>query len=117
MQELAEGLADIFHGVLSKISGLLCRLPNVDFLADALRTRRQKLQLIDTPVIGQDAVRAIFLPFFPFRASSHFLYFATLRERCDSPEAGQLTLFMDDALQIAPSGMGNAKTRGNSQFY
>lgn len=72
-------------------------------LADALRTRRQKLaQLIDTPVVlwsGRSSPRNFPANSFPFRASSHFLYFAglPLENAAIRLEAGQLTLFMDDA--------------------
>ncbi len=72
-------------------------------LADTLRHRRQRLaQLIDLPVIlwsGRSSPRNFPANTFPFRASSHFLYFAGL----PLPNAairladGKLELFMDDA--------------------
>ena len=72
-------------------------------LADALRNRRQQLaQLIDVPVIlwsGRSSPRNFPANSFPFRASSHFLYFAglPLENAAIRLEAGGLTLFMDDA--------------------
>jgi len=91
MQELAEGLADIFlNGVLSKISGLLCT-EWVDFPADALRTRRQKLaQLIDTPWLWSGRSSPRNFPAIPSpsrQQSLPLLCWATLRERCDSPRS------------------------------
>lgn len=72
-------------------------------LADALRNRRQQLaQLIDVPVIlwsGRSSPRNFPANSFPFRASSHFLYFAglPLEKAAIRLEAGQLALFIDDA--------------------
>jgi len=73
MQELAEGLADIFlNGVLSKISGL-CRLPNV-----ALPRRPYALgdNVIDTPVVlwsGRSQFSCNSSPFAPAVTSSTLL--------------------------------------------
>lgn len=72
-------------------------------LADSLRNRRQRLaQLFDAPVIlwaGRPSPRNFPANTFPFRASSHFLYFAgvPLEKAAIRLEAGQMALFMDDA--------------------
>ncbi len=71
-------------------------------LKDTLRDRRQKLaQLIDFPVIlwsGKSMARNFAANTFPFRASSHFLYFAglNLENAAIRLENGKLELFMDD---------------------
>ncbi|MCX7593699.1 MAG: aminopeptidase P family protein [Fischerella sp.] len=71
-------------------------------LIDTLRQRRQRLaQLIDFPVIlwsGNSCPRNFPANVFPFRASSHFLYFAglPLPNAAIRLEAGKLELFMDD---------------------
>ena len=76
---------------------------NTSVLVDALRNRRQRLaELIDVPVIlwsGRSSPRNFPANSFPFRASSHFLYFAgvPLENAAIRLEAGGLTLFMDDA--------------------
>lgn len=73
------------------------------FLANALRNRRQQLaQLIEAPVIlwsGCSSPRNFPANTFPFRASSHFLYFAglPLENAAIRLEAGHLTLFVNDA--------------------
>ncbi|BAY16423.1 peptidase M24 [Anabaenopsis circularis NIES-21] len=70
--------------------------------ADTLRHRRQKLaQLIDFPVIlwsGSNSPRNFKANTYPFRASSHFLYFAglPLPNAAIRLEAGKLELFIDD---------------------
>jgi len=75
-------------------------------LADTLRDRRQKLaSLIDFPVIlwsGSEGPRNYPANVYPFRASSHFLYFAglPLPNAAIRLEAGKLELFIDDS---APS--------------
>lgn len=72
-------------------------------LIDTLRNRRQQLaQLIEAPVIlwsGSPSPRNFPANTFPFRASSHFLYFAglPLEKAAIRLEAGQMALFMDDA--------------------
>lgn len=72
-------------------------------LAQTLHKRRQKLaQLIDIPVIlwsGQACSRNFPNNRFPFRASSHFLYFAgwPLENTAIRLEDGKLNLFRDDA--------------------
>ncbi|MBD2503238.1 aminopeptidase P family protein [Anabaena azotica] len=71
-------------------------------LANTLRDRRQKLaSLIDFPVIlwsGSDTPRNFPANIYPFRASSHFLYFAglPLPHAAIRLEAGKLELFIDD---------------------
>jgi Xaa-Pro aminopeptidase len=71
-------------------------------LADTLRDRRQKLaSLIDFPVIlwsGSESPRNFPANIYPFRASSHFLYFAglPLPHAAIRLEAGKLELFIDD---------------------
>ncbi|AFY49413.1 Xaa-Pro aminopeptidase [Nostoc sp. PCC 7524] len=71
-------------------------------LADTLRHRRQRLaQLIDFPVIlwsGHSSPRNFPANPYPFRASSHFLYFAglPLPNAAICLEAGKLELFMDN---------------------
>jgi Xaa-Pro aminopeptidase len=73
-------------------------------LIDTLRDRRQKLaKLIDFPVIlwsGKGSARNFAANIFPFRASSHFLYFAglNLENAAIRLENGSLELFMDDPL-------------------
>jgi Xaa-Pro aminopeptidase len=71
-------------------------------LQNTLRQRRQKLaNLIDFPVIlwsGSTTPRNFPANRFPFRASSHFLYFAglPLSNAAIRLEAGKLVLFIDD---------------------
>ncbi|MBW4560514.1 MAG: aminopeptidase P family protein [Mojavia pulchra JT2-VF2] len=71
-------------------------------LANSLRQRRQRLaNLIDFPAIlwsGSSSPRNFPANVFPFRASSHFLYFAglPLPKAAIRLEAGKLELFMDD---------------------
>ncbi|WP_009631751.1 aminopeptidase P family protein [Synechocystis sp. PCC 7509] len=71
-------------------------------LIDTLRDRRQKLaKLIDFPAIlwsGKSTPRNFAANTFPFRASSHFLYFAglNLENAAIRLENGNLELFMDD---------------------
>ncbi len=77
---------------------------NYDLLTTALRHRRQKLaNLIDFPTIlwsGSSISRNYAALKFPFRASSHFLYFAglPLENAAIRLESGRLELFLDDAL-------------------
>jgi Xaa-Pro aminopeptidase len=72
-------------------------------LASTLRDRRQRLtQLVDFPVIlwsGQRSPRNYPANLFPFRASSHFLYFAglPLENAAIFLDRGKLELFIDDA--------------------
>lgn len=71
-------------------------------LIDTLRHRRQRLaDLIDFPAIlwaGNSSPRNFPANVFPFRASSHFLYFAglPLPNAAIRLEAGKLELFIDD---------------------
>ncbi|HEY9852319.1 MAG TPA: aminopeptidase P family protein [Leptolyngbyaceae cyanobacterium] len=71
-------------------------------LADILRKRRRRLfELIDFPVVlwsGCACSRNYPANKYPFRASSHFLYFAglPLENAAIRMEAGRLELFMDD---------------------
>ncbi|WP_341730756.1 aminopeptidase P family protein [Microcoleus sp. EPA2] len=75
-----------------------------ELLTIALRQRREKLaSLIDFPTIlwsGRSISRNYPALKFPFRASSHFLYFAglPLENAAIRLESGKLELFMDDAL-------------------
>lgn len=75
-----------------------------ELLTTALRQRRQKLAgLINFPVIlwsGSSISRNYPALKFPFRASSHFLYFAglPLENAAIRLESGRLELFLDDAL-------------------
>ncbi|MGC1309088.1 MAG: aminopeptidase P family protein [Phormidesmis sp.] len=72
-------------------------------LAQTLRSRRQRLsQIIDFPVLlwsGTAKPRNFAANSYPYRASSHFLYFAglPLQNAAIRIEGEQLTLFMDDA--------------------
>lgn len=72
-------------------------------LADTLRLRRQKLaNLIKVPVLlwsGQRSSRNFRANTFPFRASSHFLYFAglPLENAVICLDSSKLTLFVDEA--------------------
>ncbi len=72
-------------------------------LASTLLRRRQQLaHLINFPVVlwsGNSSPRNFPGNTFPFRASSHFLYFAglPLKNAAVRLEAGRLELFMDDA--------------------
>lgn len=72
-------------------------------LATTLRERRQRLaQVIDFPAIlwsGQRSSRNFPANLYPFRASSHFLYFAglPLENAAIFLHGGKLELFMDEA--------------------
>ncbi|MEG4805600.1 aminopeptidase P family protein [Microcoleus sp. ARI1-B5] len=74
-----------------------------DLLTNTLHDRRQKLaSLIDFPVIlwsGRSIPRNYPALVYPFRASSHFLYFAglPLENAAIRLESGKLELFLDDA--------------------
>lgn len=79
---------------------------------DTLRNRRQQLaELIALPVIlwsGCSSPRNFPANTFPFRASSHFLYFAgiPLEQAAIRLETGKLALLWMMPNQIVPSGMG-----------
>ena len=72
-------------------------------LATTLRERRQRLaRVIDSPVIlwsGQRSSRNFPANLYPFRASSHFLYFAglSLENAVIFLDRGKLELFVDEA--------------------
>ncbi len=74
-----------------------------DLLKDILHQRRQKLaNLVNFPVIlwsGRSIPRNYPALVYPFRASSHFLYFAGLQleNAAIRLESGKLELFLDDA--------------------
>ncbi|MEH2140858.1 aminopeptidase P family protein [Nostoc sp.] len=86
-------------------------------LMDTLRLRRQQLaNLIDFPVIlwsGSKNPRNFPANLFPFRASSHFLYFAglPLSKAAIRLEAGKLELFIDDASPSSALWHGKTPTR------
>ncbi|MEH2176555.1 aminopeptidase P family protein [Nostoc sp.] len=86
-------------------------------LVDTLRLRRQQLaKLIDFPVIlwsGSNNPRNFPANSFPFRASSHFLYFAglPLPKAAIRLEAGKLELFIDDPSPSSALWHGEMPTR------
>ncbi|MBN3922936.1 aminopeptidase P family protein [Nostoc sp. NMS4] len=86
-------------------------------LGDTLRHRRQQLaNLIDFPVIlwsGNNNPRNFPANTFPFRASSHFLYFAglPLPKAAIRLEAGKLELFIDDPSPSSALWHGETPTR------
>ncbi|MEH2460913.1 aminopeptidase P family protein [Nostoc sp.] len=86
-------------------------------LIDTLRLRRQQLaNLINFPVIlwsGNNSSRNFPANAFPFRASSHFLYFAglPLSKAAIRLEAGKLELFIDDPSPSSALWYGEMPTR------
>lgn len=92
-------------------------LENRQSLADILRTRRQKLaEQVSCPVIlwsGRSSARNFPANIYPFRASSHFLYFAglPLENAAIRLEAGRLLLFMDEASPDSALWHGEAPSR------
>ncbi|MBW4540636.1 MAG: aminopeptidase P family protein [Myxacorys chilensis ATA2-1-KO14] len=86
-------------------------------LADTLKLRRQKLaDLIHFPVLlwsGQRSSRNFRANTFPFRASSHFLYFAglPLENAVICLESGKLVLFMDKESPADALWHGASSTR------
>ncbi|MFN6501445.1 MAG: aminopeptidase P family protein [Nostoc sp. DedQUE01] len=86
-------------------------------LVDTLRQRRQKLaSLINFPAIlwsGSNSPRNFPANSFPFRASSHFLYFAglPLSNAAIRLEAGKLELFMEDPSPSSALWHGEMPTR------
>lgn len=82
-----------------------------------LRQRREKLaNLINVPVMlwsGRRSSRNFPANTFPFRASSHFLYFAglPLENAVIYLDAGKLTLFMDEASPASALWHGESATR------
>ncbi|MBL1175474.1 aminopeptidase P family protein [Pantanalinema sp. GBBB05] len=93
-------------------------LGNRQSLAAILKTRRQKLaEQVSCPVIlwsGRSSARNFPANVYPFRASSHFLYFAglPLENAVIRLEAGQLLLFMDDASPDSALWHGESPNRG-----
>ncbi|HEY9661225.1 MAG TPA: aminopeptidase P N-terminal domain-containing protein, partial [Allocoleopsis sp.] len=86
-------------------------------LAQTLKQRRQRLaQQINIPVIlwsGRSSARNFPANPYPFRASSHFLYFAglPLEDVAIRLEAGRLELFMDDPTAADELWHGTSLTR------
>ncbi|MFN6475501.1 aminopeptidase P family protein [Nostoc sp. DedQUE07] len=86
-------------------------------LANTLRHRRQQLaKLIDFPAIlwsGSNNPRNFPANSFPFRANSHFLYFAgmPLAKAAIRLEAGKLELFIDDPSPSSALWHGEMPTR------
>ncbi len=86
-------------------------------LSDTLRHRRQQLaNLIDFPAIlwsGSNNPRNFPANSFPFRANSHFLYFAglPLPKAAIRLEAGKLELFIDDPSPSSVLWHGETPTR------
>jgi len=85
-------------------------------LIDALRTRRQRLaELIDSPILlwsGKSSSRNFPANKYPFRASSHFLYFAglPLENVAIRLFQGKLSLFMDAATPASTLWHGESPT-------
>jgi Xaa-Pro aminopeptidase len=86
-------------------------------LADALYRRRERLaQLINFPAVlwsGQSSPRNFPANTYPFRASSHFLYFAglPLMNAAIRLDGTRLALFMDEATPAAALWHGPTPTR------
>ncbi len=86
-------------------------------LIDTLKHRRQQLAAkIDSPVLlwsGQGSPRNFSANKFPFRASSHFLYFAglSLERAAIRLERGKLYLFMDEASPASALWHGESPKR------
>ncbi len=90
---------------------------NSEALATALRDRRQRLAaLVDGPVVlwsGGRSSRNFPANVYPFRASSHFLYFGglPLENAAIRLEAGKLELFMDEGTPASALWHGPTPTR------
>ncbi len=86
-------------------------------LVEKLKARREKLsRLVSFPVVlwsGCSHARNFPANTYPFRASSHFLYFAglPLENAAIRLEQGKLTLFMDDASPASALWHGTLPTR------
>jgi Xaa-Pro aminopeptidase len=86
-------------------------------LVDTLRQRRERLAaLIDFPVLlwsGQRPARNFPANQYPFRASSHFLYFAglPLEQAVIHLQNGRMTLFLDDPHPAGALWHGASPTR------
>ncbi|MBF2027476.1 MAG: aminopeptidase P family protein [Oscillatoriales cyanobacterium C42_A2020_001] len=85
-------------------------------LIETVRSRRQRLaELIDFPVVlwsGSTSSRNFPANTFPFRASSHFLYFAglPLENAAIQLEHGKITLFMDQPSPASALWHGESAT-------
>ncbi|MBD2568082.1 aminopeptidase P family protein [Anabaena lutea] len=90
---------------------------HISNLPETLRHRRQKLAtLIDFPAIlwsGGSSPRNFLANTFPFRANSHFLYFAgiPLQNAAIRLESGNLQLFIDDPHPSSALWHGEMPTR------
>ncbi|WP_204141019.1 aminopeptidase P family protein [Halomicronema sp. CCY15110] len=88
-------------------------------LADTLRSRRERLaQLIHFPAVlwsGQSSPRNFPANVYPFRTSSHFLYFAglPLMNAAIRLDGTRLTLFMDESTPAAALWHGPTPTRAD----
>lgn len=86
-------------------------------LADTLRARRERLAaLIDFPVVlwsGQPSARNFPANQYPFRASSHFLYFAglPLLHAAIRLDGARLTLYVDESTPAAALWHGPTPSR------
>ncbi|NEQ42698.1 MAG: aminopeptidase P family protein [Leptolyngbya sp. SIOISBB] len=86
-------------------------------LVDTLRTRRERLAaLINFPVVlwsGQPSARNFPANTYPFRASSHFLYFAglPLTHAAIRLDGARLTLFIDESTPAAALWHGPTPSR------
>ncbi len=86
-------------------------------LIESLKARRTKLAaLVDFPVIfwsGQSSARNFPANTYPFRTSSHFLYFAglPLEKAAIRLDGSKLTLFMDEASPASALWHGASPTR------
>ncbi|MEM9164695.1 MAG: aminopeptidase P family protein, partial [Cyanobacteria bacterium P01_F01_bin.4] len=90
-----------------------------DSLADTLRQRRQRLaNLFENPVVlwsGKPSARNFPANVYPFRANSHFLYFAgmPLMNAAIRLEAGKLTLFINEATPAEALWHGPSPSRAD----
>ncbi len=84
---------------------------------ETLKLRRQKLaDLIEVPIVlwsGSRSPRNFAANVFPFRASSHFLYFAglSIEHAAIRLESGTLTLFVDESSPASALWHGASPTR------
>ncbi|MEM6519850.1 MAG: aminopeptidase P family protein, partial [Cyanobacteria bacterium P01_C01_bin.70] len=92
-------------------------------LADTLRARRNRLaELIDFPVVlwsGQESARNFPANTYPFRANSHFLYFAgvPLINAAVRLDGAKLTLFMDESPPEAALWHGPTPSRAETAAH
>jgi Xaa-Pro aminopeptidase len=88
-------------------------------LADTLRQRRQRLaELVEFPVVlwsGQPSARNFPANTYPFRANSHFLYFAgmPLSQAVIHLAQGKLTLFLEETTPAEALWHGPMPTRAD----